>query len=208
MVMYDENYYEKGLETGVSNFSNYRWMPEATMAMAMTIIDHFGITKNQTLLDYGCAKGYLVKAFRLLRRKAWGIDISRYAISKVDPSVRLFCCDPVQMELYGFPTIFDICIAKDVFEHIEYDKINERLRNINSTLMFVIVPLGKNGKYNARANNLDKTHIICEHEVWWHTTFVESGWEVVDFTFKVDGIKDNYNHIEKAHGFYTLVKSE
>lgn len=70
--MYDREYFEYGVETGKSNYQNYRWIPELTIPMAMTIIDLLGIKPNESVLDYGCAKGYLVKALRMLHRNAWG----------------------------------------------------------------------------------------------------------------------------------------
>ena len=72
--VYNESYFERGLESGLSLYQNYRWIPELTIPMAMTIIDFLGIKRHQTILDFGCAKGFLVKAFRLLYRSAYGVD--------------------------------------------------------------------------------------------------------------------------------------
>ena len=116
--IYDEDYFEYGLMTGRSCYSYYRWMPEATCSQAMAIIDYLGIKENETILDWGCAKGFLVKAFRLLRRQAWGMDISSYAISKADESVSSYL---KLVDIYTdslFERSYNYCIAKDVFEHI------------------------------------------------------------------------------------------
>jgi len=42
----------------------------------------------KTVLDVGCAKGYLVKALRDSGLEAYGIDVSEYAVNAADPSVR------------------------------------------------------------------------------------------------------------------------
>ena len=206
MNEFDADYYECGIETGKSCYQSYRWMPEATMAMAMSIIDALDIKPRHTILDYGCAKGYLVKALRILHRKAWGVDISEYAISQVDKETNGYC---TTLEKFNngcdFPTHFDFCIAKDVFEHIPKEELCELLQNINVDKMFVVVPLGDNGKYFAPANDLDVTHIICEDQWWWRRLFQENGWRVTSMNPVMKGVKDSYTEAyPSAHGFYFL----
>jgi len=42
------------------------------------------------VLDVGCAKGFLVKAFNDLGMEAWGIDVSEYALSSAPVDVRAY----------------------------------------------------------------------------------------------------------------------
>ncbi len=204
---YDRDYYERGLETGKSCYSNYRWMPEQTMSMAMTMIDFLGIRRGQTVLDYGCSKGYLVKAFNLLHRNAWGVDVSKYAIDNVDVQVKDRCFSSLAELESRFEGTFDFCIAKDVFEHVCAPDLNLLLRRINAERMLSIVPLGSDGQYRAPANDLDSSHVICEDEGWWVELFKSSGWVVKNFTFRVSGIKESYyNNYPDAHGFFYVEK--
>lgn len=208
-MKYDEDYYERGIETGKSCYQSYRWMPEATLAMAMAIIDAVGIKPHHKVLDYGCAKGYLVKALRILHRQAWGVDVSEYAISKVDKETNGFCTTVKNYHNGSdFPTNFDICIAKDVFEHIEEPALAFILQYlIKSDKMFVVVPLGKNDKYIAPSNNMDPSHIICEDQYWWQRLFETNGWKVVEMKPYLKGIKESYYETyPHAHGFYFLEK--
>ena len=198
---YNEAYYEKGLESGVSCYQNYRWIPELTMPMAMAMIDYLGITPEQKILDFGCAKGYLVKALRLLKRQAWGYDISKYAIDKCDPDVREFCF--LRGKEIGLPTLFDIVIAKDVFEHIDEGQLDYEIGNVGAKRLFAVIPLGDSTTYRAPINNCDRTHKICATEFWWITFFKKRGWDLEHFTFKIEGIKDHYyEKFPDAHGFF------
>ena len=207
-MKYDADYYERGIETGKSCYQSYRWMPEATLAMAMTIIDTIGIEKHHTILDYGCAKGYLVKALRILHRQAWGVDISEYAISKADKETNGYC---TTIENYsngaGFPNYFDYCIAKDVFEHIREKELKDVLQQIKASRMFVIVPLGDGHRYVAPSNDLDPSHVICESQWWWRRVFEGNGWKVNDMKPYLKGIKESYYELyPHAHGFFFLDK--
>lgn len=198
---YDRDYYEIGIESGKSNYQNYSWLPELTIPLAMTIIDLLGIKPKQSILEIGCAKGYLVKALRMLHRDAWGSDISDYALANVDSSVKAYCSKPSFYE-HTFRTEFDFCIAKDVFEHIPVSELSETLKKIPASILFSVIPLGENGCYFAKANNLDKSHVICETAEWWINFFGENKWEMKFFSYHVPGIKDNYAMIPKAHGFF------
>jgi len=207
--IYDEDYFERGLVTGKSCYVNYRWLPELTIPMAMTMIDLLEIKRGDSILDFGTAKGFLVKAFRMLHRKAWGVDISRYAIENVDLSVKDYCFLVEEDKMFdAFDMMFDFCIAKDVFEHIEKDKLINILKSIPARILFAIIPLGENGKYRIPAYELDITHVIREDEDWWLSLFGECGWNFKNFFFRVKGIKDNWAKFRKGNGFFILRKED
>lgn len=75
--VFNEDYFERGVETGVSAYKNYRWLPHYSLPAANSIKKIYG---EVTFLDFGCAKGYLVKALRLLGLDAYGYDVSKYAV--------------------------------------------------------------------------------------------------------------------------------
>src|SRR5579862_3672374 len=82
--VYDESYFLRGKESGKSLYENYRWMPDLTIPMVQRIIEHCGIRRGDSILDFGCARGYVVRAFRELGYNAYGYDISRWAIENAD----------------------------------------------------------------------------------------------------------------------------
>ena len=90
-----------------------------TVPMAMTMIDYIAIKRGQSVLDIGCAKGYLVKAMRWLGREAWGCDISDYALEKADPEVKQFLSKTLPKEYFHF------AISKDT---LELEKALRRLK--------------------------------------------------------------------------------
>jgi hypothetical protein len=176
--------------------------------MAMTLIDKLKIERHHTILDFGCAKGYLVKAFRLLYRQAWGVDASTYAIECVDPSVKEHCflSSPSFSACVGrnLPKFFDFCISKDVFEHIPLDYLKAIIKTIPAYTMFVVVPLGDGEKYYVPAYHLDKSHIHMQPLEWWEILFQDLGWSVIESEYKVRGIKDKWSNYQQGNGFLTL----
>lgn len=202
-ILFDENYYERGIEKGVSCYSNYRWMPELTIPMAARMIEYLNISEEDTVLDFGCAKGYLVKAMRLLHRKAYGFDISEYARKNVPHEIEEYIVSDIE-------SVYSWVIAKDVFEHIAYEEIDEVLKKIlnHSENLFAIVPLGDDGKYVVPAYELDKTHIIRENLDWWKKKFQYNGFEVVKAEYKVKYLKENWASYEMGNGFLTLMSTK
>jgi 2-polyprenyl-3-methyl-5-hydroxy-6-metoxy-1,4-benzoquinol methylase len=72
------------------------------------------------VLDAGCAKGFLVEALRARGVEAFGLDISEYAISEVDPSVRDYCrVGSITDDLGGD---FDLITCIEVVEHMPPDR--------------------------------------------------------------------------------------
>ena len=50
--------------------------------MVRKFIKTYNLKKNDKVLDVGCAKGYLVYDFHQAGIDAYGVDISKYALSK------------------------------------------------------------------------------------------------------------------------------
>jgi len=208
---FNEDYYERGVEMGISGYSNYRWMPELTIPMCHEISDILELDSEDTILDFGCAKGYVVKGFRLLHKQAYGVDISEYAVNSApaDVSKYLTVIQPTDR----IPILHDNplhhyrwILAKDVLEHVPYECIDgllTRLRQAGRGL-FVIVPLGDGKKFVIPSYELDKTHVIREDMNWWQLMFETAGFEVIDKQYKMKHLKSNWSKWDKGNGFFIL----
>ena len=49
---FNEDYYERGAETGKSLYSHYRWMPELTIPMAHHIVLYTKLLPKEKILDF------------------------------------------------------------------------------------------------------------------------------------------------------------
>jgi SAM-dependent methyltransferase len=204
MNKYNEDYYERGVQLGISGYTNYRWLPQLTIPMCEKIAGYLCIPKHKRILDFGCAKGYLVKGFQELGYQCDGTDISEYALSQAHPDIKN------SLFLYSLDNIFgrwyDTVIAKDVFEHIEPEHLSKVLLALGTITdrIFCAVPLGDEGKYFIPEYEGDITHIIRQPKDWWVEHFNKSGWKTQFFSYLLDGVKDNWSHYPKGNGFFIL----
>ncbi|MCC6950677.1 MAG: methyltransferase domain-containing protein [Phycisphaerales bacterium] len=196
VAQYDEDYYERGVESGKSCYSNYRWLPDLTIPMAMVLIDALGIRPRQRVLDFGCAKGFTVKALRILRRDAFGIDVSPYAISQADRDIAPHVGLVDDLDSWSLTRRFDHVIAKDVLEHVPYEVMDDTIQAISrmTDSFMVVVPLGREGRFVIEAYERDVTHIVREDAAWWlerlERHFADVAWQ-----HHLDGLKDNWHRV-------------
>lgn len=196
--VFDEDYYLRGKTTGKSLYTDYRWLPAETTSMVLAMIRHLGITRQDSILDFGCARGYAVRAFRELGYEAYGHDTSAWAIGNGDESVRNY----LFYQLDG--QRFDWIIAKDVLEHIPGagDAVTNLLCQANKGV-FVVVPLSPEDwePYTIPDYEKDVTHVNRLTLRSWVSYFLRPGWEVIS-SYRVEGIKDNWYALSKmGNGF-------
>tara|TARA_R100001082_G_scaffold98657_1_gene67035 strand:+ start:347 stop:952 length:606 start_codon:yes stop_codon:yes gene_type:complete len=197
MNLFNEEYYEDGLKNHVSGYKNYSWQPTRSIPEALDIIKYFNFN---TCLDYGCAKGYLVHALRILGRDAYGEDISTYAIDNCHPSVKDFVSQPTD-------NCYDLLICKDVLEHILEDDLSAVLNKFKSkaTQFFFTIPLGDNDHFRIREYELDITHVTKKDEEWWLNLFKSHGFELLEFSYTFGSMKKKWiDSFPYGNGFFTL----
>ena len=165
--LFDYDYYENGVKTGISGYQNYSWMPTRSIPEAISIIEKI---QFNTVMDFGCAKGFLVHALNLLGKDAIGVDISEYALNTCLPQVKdkLHLIDKPLPEL-GLKA--DLLIAKDVLEHIPIDNLKDVIDEIftySKKWVFISVCCRK---ANAILPNGYNAHATIESAKWWREVF-------------------------------------
>lgn len=124
----------------------------------------------KTVLDAGCAMGYLVAALRDRGVEAYGVDISEYAISKVREDVRPYCfvgslADPLPE---GLPKRFDLITNIEVLEHIyeeDTEKVIRNLCSLSDHILFSSTP----------DDFTERTHVNVQQREYWARRFAQNG---------------------------------
>lgn len=120
--MYGEHYYRH--DCGVPYERNEHWL-SFFGAVADGIVRDLGPT---SFMDAGCAMGFLVEAMHERGVDAWGVDISEYAISKVDESVADRC--KVASLTEPFDRRYDLIACIEVLEHIPAEQTSAAIANL------------------------------------------------------------------------------
>jgi len=156
---YDADYYLNGPATSKSNYENYSWKPDLTLPMADHLKRVLHIKDGGTVLDFGCARGYLVKALRMRGVNAFGCDSSEWAIENCDEAVKGYVSRDIPIDQ------FDHIICKDVLEHIHPAELFPLLCDLVVLMrksLLVIVPLtaSVDEPYLRPEDNTDPSHVI------------------------------------------------
>lgn len=126
-----------------------------------------------SVLDAGCAMGFLVEALRKRGVEAWGVDISEYAISNVSPEIQEFCwtgsiTDP-------FPQRYDLIVSIEVVEHLQKADSEKAVRNFcqySDDILFSSTP----------SDHKEISHFNVQPPEYWAELFAREGYyRDVDF---------------------------
>lgn len=210
---YTEDYYLRGPEKGLSNYVNYSWQEEPTMALARRVLEVFGISEPMGVrfLDYGCARGYLVKALRRLGLGATGCDVSEWAIQNCDPEVAGYVTKQPAFDHY------DHIWCKDVAEHMEPTELSKTLdwmlKAAQKSILFIVPLTSGRGDYPdwyiRKEDSQDTTHIIrWPLERWMEFVWGQgliSDW-VLQGSWHIPGLKPTSLSHPKSCGFIMLTR--
>lgn len=164
---YDEGYFDGGPESaGYSEYSDsWIWAPIAEIILHL-------LKTPQTVLDWGCAKGYLIQRFVERGVNADGVEVSEYVRSQAERWIR------GRIRIIQSPrTIFsddsyDAVCSFETLEHVsEHDVplVLEEMARIGRRYFFGSIFLeGQEGD--------DPTHICVRTREWWDEKFKEAGW--------------------------------
>lgn len=124
----------------------------------------------QTVLDVGCAMGYLVAALRDKGVQAYGIDISEYAIERVRSDIQPYCkvCSALSPFPVDFPKKYDMVVSVEVAEHLpEEDAVPfvQSLCGYSDLILFSSTP----------DDTSEKTHINVHTPEYWAKRFADFG---------------------------------
>jgi hypothetical protein len=127
----------------------------------------------RTVLDAGCAMGFLVEALRQRGVEAFGLDVSDYAIERAHPDIRAYCrlgsvADPL-------PQRYDLIVCIEILEHLmprDGERAVENLCQHSDDVLFSSTP----------TDYKEATHFNVQPPEYWAGLFAYHGFlRDVDF---------------------------
>jgi len=116
---YNENYFKNYDMGNVKvDYKSFQGLKGFMASVASRIVQDINPT---SVLEVGCALGFLVEALRDMGVEAYGIDVSAYAIDNVREDIRQYCAvsSIVTDSLpESFPKKYDLVISIEVIEHL------------------------------------------------------------------------------------------
>jgi len=165
--LYDENYFAHGC--GREYKRDDHWL-NFFGAIAGKIVA--GI-QPKTVLDAGCAMGFLVEQLRVQGVEAWGVDISEYAIQNAHESIQEYVW--VGSVTEPFPRKYDLIVTIEVLEHLPKEASEQALINLcqhTDDILFSSTPL----------DYKESTHFNVQPVEYWAELFAQQGfYRDVDF---------------------------
>ena len=167
-VIYDYNYYHY-YHTSLGPIPYDRTYPQ-WLEFFRNIADR--ITKDirpKTVLDVGCAKGFLVESLRDRGVEAFGIDISEYAIKEVRDDIKKYC--QVASATEKFDNKYDLITCIEVLEHLNEEDGQKAIENICQSTDDVIFS-------STPDDFVEKTHINVQPVSYWIDSFAKRGFYI------------------------------
>jgi len=175
---FDKDFFDGDRKHGYGGFSyNARfWQP-----VIPTFKEHWNITQASSILDVGCAKGFMLHDFfeMIPGIKVAGIDISKYAIEHSLESVRNSLEVADAKNLPYADNSFDFVISINTIHNLERDECKKALQEIERVAKkgsFITVDAYRNDEEKERmyAWNLTAKTIMSVDE--WIAFFHEAGY--------------------------------
>ena len=170
--LYDANYYQS--YAGQPYERNLHWLVFFDL-IAEKIVSEIG---PQSVLDAGCAKGFLVECLREHGVEAFGIDISDYAIQQVREDIKPYC--QVSSITEPLPRRYDLILCIEVLEHLPPPDTDQAILNLcraSDDILFSSTPLGYR----------ELTHFNVQPPEYWAEKFARHEF-VRDMDFDAAGI--------------------
>lgn len=190
-LSFEQNYFQDP-EKKLSNYKDY--CDRNYQDLCGVLIGACEIQKDDLIVDYGCATGLLVSAFKKLGyENIVGTDISYWAIEYGKTKLDL------EKELQHFNRNLliedkDWLIMLDVLEHIQTEqelRLLLKLVRFRKGLVLRIPVTNEAGKFYLEVSEKDETHLQRHTKNWWIDLFSSFGLQPIKYFDNNDFIWDS-----------------
>ena len=162
-------------------YGGFNYHPRFWTPVVPTFEKFYDLTGNSSVLDVGCAKGFMLYDFaRLIPEiKVAGIDISDYAITNAIEEMRPYVTTGNAEKLDFADNSFDLVISINTIHNLPLDECKQALKEIQRVSRknaFITVDAYGNDEEKSRMESWNLTAKTVLHVEDWIKLFSEVGY--------------------------------
>lgn len=175
---FGEQFFDGDRKTGYGGFQYHSrfWHP-----VVPTIQSFYGLTAQSSLLDVGCAKGFMLYDFKTLIPGMYlkGVDISSYAVENAMEPVK-DCLEVTDAKALSFEdNSFDLVISINTIHNLEEEECAialQEIERVSKKNSFITVDAYRNDMEKTLMNAWNLTAKTIKHVDEWKTFFKKVGY--------------------------------
>jgi ubiquinone/menaquinone biosynthesis C-methylase UbiE len=162
-------------------YGGFSYHPRFWQETVKRFRDHYRLAEDASVLDVGCAKGYMLHDFKELmpHLTVAGIDISGYAIEHAIESVKpLLRVGNAKQLPFGDKT-FDLVISINTIHNLPLEECKQALKEIQRVSRrhaFITVDAWRSEEEHERMLKWNLTALTYMHVDDWKRLFVQAGY--------------------------------
>jgi len=162
-------------------YGGYYYHPRFWQATVRRFRDYYRLAEDASVLDVGCAKGFMLHDFKELMPNLTvaGIDISEYAIEHAIETVKSFLRVGNAKELPYDDNSFDLVISINTVHNLPLEECKQALREVQRVSRkhaFIAVDAWRTEEERERLMKWNLTALTYMHVDDWKKLFEEVGY--------------------------------
>ena len=169
-------------------YGDYYYHPRFWKATVKRFRDYYQLTEGASVLDVGCAKGFMLHDLKELMPNLTiaGIDVSEYAVEHAIETVKPFLRLGNAKELPYEDNSFDLVISINTIHNLPPEECKQALCEIQRVIRkhaFITVDAWRTGEEKERLLKWNLTALTYMHVDEWKRLFEEVGYQGDYFWF-------------------------
>lgn len=165
---YDAEYFTAGTKSNYKPYSAGVWARRLARLIHETL-------QPASVLEVGCAYGYVVSILRQRGVDAYGFDVSEFAIKQSAAPDHTWVGSAEEPSSYRLDSV-DLIVSTEMLEHLSERQIRLFLDNAKIAKRMVLL-FGIEG---GEEMHEDDGHVTFQPKEWWERLFADHGWVVGD----------------------------
>lgn len=162
-------------------YGGYSYHPRFWQATVKKFRDHYQLDDNTTILDVGCAKGFMLFDFKQLMPNArtLGIDISTYALENAEETIKPYLFLGNAKNLPYEDNSFDLVISINTIHNLVREECKQALceiQRVSQKHAFITIDAWRNEEEKKRMLQWNLTALTYMHVDEWKELFNEVGY--------------------------------